>query len=125
MATVKFTEAHEWVAVDGEKATIGITDYAQDQLGDVVYIELPAVGADIDQGEEAAVVESVKAAAEVYTPVGGQITETNKQLAEDPSQLNTDAEGEGWMFKIKMADETEIEEMMDAKAYADYVAELD
>ena len=125
MATVKFTEAHEWVAVDGEKATIGITDYAQDQLGDVVYIELPAVGADIDQGEEAAVVESVKAAAEVYTPVGGQITETNKQLAEDPSQLNTVAEGEGWMFKIKMADETEIEEMMDAKAYADYVAELD
>ena len=123
MGTVRFTEAHEWIAVDGKEATIGITDYAQDQLGDVVYIELPQVGAEIAKGGEAAVIESVKAAAEVYTPAGGQVTAANELLSDDPSRLNADAEGEGWIFKIKLADAAEIDGLMNAEAYAAFVAE--
>lgn len=125
MATVRFTDQHEWIAVDGEEATVGISDYAQDQLGDVVYIELPEVGAKIDKGDEAAVVESVKAASEVYTPVTGQVTAANALLTDDPSQLNADAEGAGWIFKIRLADAAEIDNLMDAKAYAAFVADLE
>ncbi len=125
MATVKFTDQHEWIAVDGEQATVGISDYAQDQLGDVVYIELPEVGAKMDKGDEAAVVESVKAAAEVYTPASGQVTEANALLTDDPSRLNADAEGAGWIFKIRLVDAAEIDNLMDAEAYAAFVADLD
>jgi glycine cleavage system H protein len=125
MGTVRFTDQHEWIAVEGGEATVGITDYAQDQLGDVVYIELPQVGAEMAKGGEAAVVESVKAAAEVYTPAGGQVTAANELLNDDPSRLNADAEGEGWIFKIRLSDETEIDGLMNAEAYAAFVAELD
>ena len=124
MATVKFTKEHEWVRVEGEEGVVGITNYAQEQLGDMVFIEVPEVGAEIEKGAEAAVVESVKAANEVYSPIGGEVIEVNEDLAEDPSKVNTDAEGEGWMYRVKMSDPSELDDLMDVDAYKAYVEGL-
>ena len=119
-----FTEEHEWIDVEGDTATVGITDYAQEQLGDIVFVELPDVGAMVDKGKDAAVVESVKAASDVYAPISGEVTEANPALEEDPALVNTSAEEEGWFFKLTIGDKSELEGLMDAKAYAAFVAEL-
>ena len=125
MSTLRFTDDHEWIRMEGDVATVGITDYAQEQLGDVVFVELPDVGRNVVQHEEAAVVESVKAASEVYAPVSGEITEVNSGLADDPSPVNSDAYGAGWFMRIKMADESDVDGMMDEEAYGEFVAELE
>ena len=124
MSSMSFSKEHEWISVDGANAVVGITDYAQEQLGDVVFVELPDVGASLAKGGEAAVVESVKAASEIYAPVTGEVTEVNKALADDPGKINTDAMGEGWFFKIKLTDAAELEGLMDEAAYKAYVEEL-
>src|SRR5271168_116708 len=116
MSEVRFTDQHEWVRVDGDEATIGITKYAAEQLGDVVYVELPETGRKVGAGGEAAVVESVKAASEVYAPIGGEVTAVNDALAGDPSKVNADPEGEGWFFKLKLADKAEFARLMDQAA---------
>lgn len=125
MSTVKFTEDHEWVLVDGDTATIGITNYAQEQLGDVVFVELPDVGKEIEKGDEAAVVESVKAASEVYAPLSGEVIEINGVLDETPAKVNEDAEGAGWFVKMKLSDASELDELMDEAAYNTFTAGLD
>lgn len=125
MSTVKFTEEHEWVLVEGDVATIGISNYAQEQLGDVVFVELPEVGKELAKGDEAAVVESVKAASEVYAPITGEIVEINGALDETPAQVNEDAEGAGWFVKIKLSDASELNELMDEAAYNTFTAGLD
>jgi glycine cleavage system H protein len=125
MSTVKYTRDHEWISVDGKIATVGITDYAQEQLGDLVFVELPEIGKTFDQGESAAVVESVKAASEIYAPVGGEITEANGALGDAPEKVNEDATGDGWIFKMKIADTTELDELMDEAAYKDYLTSLE
>ena len=125
MATLKYTDQHEWLSIDGDVARVGITDYAQGQLGDVVFVELPESGAVFNQGDEAAVVESVKAAAEVYAPATGQITEANADLEASPELVNSDPQGTGWFFVIKLSDPSETETMMDEQAYKDFVAELE
>lgn len=124
MADVRFTSDHEWVRIEGDTGVVGITDYAQEQLGDIVFVELPAVGARLEKGAEAAVVESVKAASEVYAPVGGEIVAVNEALADDPGKVNTDAMGDGWFFKIRFADPGELEDLMKSAAYKDLVAGL-
>lgn len=120
MADRKYSEDHEWVEVEGETGMIGISDYAQEQLGDVVFVELPEVGKMLDRGDEASVVESVKAAAEVYAPVGGEVVEVNDALNGDPSLVNTDAFGDGWFAKLRLTDATELDELMDEAAYKTY-----
>ena len=125
MADRLYTKDHEWVDIEDGVATVGITDYAQEQLGDVVFVELPDVGRNVVQHEEAAVVESVKAASEVYAPVSGEVTEVNSGLADDPSPVNSDAYGGGWFMRIKMADESDVDGMMDEEAYGEFVAELE
>lgn len=120
--TMKFSKDHEWVTVEGGVATIGITNHAQEQLGDVVFVELPAVGKKVTQGGEAAVVESVKAASEVYAPVTGEVVAVNKDLEGDPSLVNRAAEGEGWFMKVKLANPSEIDALMDKAAYDALVA---
>ena len=120
MADRKYSEDHEWVEVEGETGMIGISDYAQEQLGDVVFVELPDVGKMLDRGDEAAVVESVKAAAEVYAPVGGEVVEVNDALNGDPSLVNTDAFGDGWFAKLRLTDPAELDELMDEAAYKTY-----
>ena len=117
MADRKYTEEHEWIYVSGETSTIGISDYAQEQLGDVVFVELPDVGKILDRGDEVAVVESVKAAAEVYAPVGGEVIEVNDALDGDPSLVNSDAFGDGWFVKLRLTDLAELDELMDEAAY--------
>ena len=112
-----FTEEHEWIDVDGETATVGITDYAQEQLGDVVFVEVPETGAEFSKGAEAAVVESVKAASDVYAPIAGTVLEGNGALEDEPELVNTAPEAEGWFFKLTIADKDELEGLMDAKAY--------
>ncbi len=112
-----FTEEHEWIDVDGDVATVGITDFAQGQLGDIVFVEVPDTGAELTKGGDAAVVESVKAASDVYAPVDGTVTEGNSQLEEDPALVNSDAEGEGWFFRMTLGDKSQLEGLMDAKAY--------
>jgi len=124
MAERKYSEDHEWVEVDGESGVIGISDYAQEQLGDVVFVELPKIGKVFDQRDEAAVVESVKAAAEVYTPVSGEVIEVNEELNNDPSLVNTDAFGEGWFVKLKLTDPTELDDLMDEETYTTFVKGL-
>jgi len=119
-----FTEDHEWIDVDGEIGTVGISDYAQGQLGDVVFVDVPADGRQLAKGDEAAVVESVKAASDVYSPVSGTVLEGNRALADDSSLVNSDPEGEGWFFKITLSDVDELEELMDETAYASFVAKL-
>ena len=119
-----FTEDHEWIDVEGDTATVGITDHAQEQLGDIVFVEVPKPGAVLAKGKEAAVVESVKAASDIYSPVGGTVTEGNAAIEEDPALVNSDAEGAGWFFRLTIADTAELEGLMDESAYRDFVAGL-
>ena len=119
-----FTEDHEWIDVEGDTATVGITDHAQEQLGDIVFVEVPKPGAVLAKGKEAAVVESVKAASDIYSPVGGTVTEGNSAIEDDPALVNSDAEGAGWFFKLTIADTAELEGLMDESAYRDFVAGL-
>jgi glycine cleavage system H protein len=119
-----FSEEHEWIEVDGETATIGITDYAQGQLGDIVFVEVPAAGTTLAKGKEAAVVESVKAASDVFAPVSGRVTEGNAALEDDPALVNTAPEGDGWFFKLTIADKGELDGLMDEAKYKDFVASL-
>jgi glycine cleavage system H protein len=120
-----FTTEHEWIEVDGDTATIGITDHAQSQLGDLVFVEVPAEGTELVKGKEAGVVESVKAASDVYSPVSGTVIESNSALEEDPSLVNSGAEGEGWFYRLTIADAAELDGLMDEAAYKEYVAGLD
>lgn len=118
--TTKYTEDHEWIKVDGDIGTVGISPYAAKQLGDVVYVELPEIGREMSKGDEAAVVESVKAASEVYAPIGGEVTEVNETLEDAPETVNASADGEGWFLKMKIADASELEALMDEAAYKTY-----
>ena len=120
---LKYTVSHEWVKIEGEKATIGITDYAQDNLGDVVFVELPKVGLDVEAAKEAAVIESVKTAADVYTPVSGKVTKVNSSLEKDPSIINSDPYGKGWIFEIEIGNKDDIEKLMDAQIYENKISE--
>lgn len=124
MSTLKFTDQHEWIRIDGDTGTVGITDYAAGQLGDVVYVELPDIGKTVKQAEETATVESVKAASEIYAPVGGSVTAVNEALAEKPELINQDPAGEGWFFKIAMSDGGEADKLMDEAAYKAFVEGL-
>ena len=117
-----YSKDHEWVAVEGDTATVGITDYAQGQLGDVVFVELPEVGKSFKQGAEAAVVESVKAASDVYAPISGEVLEINNELAGEPALVNSDAAGKAWFFKVKIADKSELNGLMDEAAYQKHIA---
>jgi glycine cleavage system H protein len=119
--TVKYTEEHEWISVDGDVATVGITNHAQEQLGDVVFVDLPAVGKAVSKGGPAAVVESVKAASDVYAPVTGEVVEVNADLSGDPALVNSQAEDKAWFMKIKLANKSELDGMMDKKAYDAFV----
>jgi glycine cleavage system H protein len=121
MADVKYTRDHEWIRLDGDVGVVGITTYAQSQLGDVVYVELPAVGKQLEKGAEAAVVESVKAASEVYSPVGGEVVAINDALEAAPATVNEDAEGKGWFLKLKLADPKQLDALMSAEEYQRYV----
>ena len=125
MATLKYTDQHEWVSVEGDTATVGITNYAQGQLGDVVFVELPEVGKSFATGDQAAVVESVKAAAEVYAPVSGEVIEVNDEIADKPQLVNEDAGGDGWFFKMRVEDAKELDSLMDEAEYAKFVKDLD
>ncbi|MEP6830703.1 MAG: glycine cleavage system protein GcvH [Rhizomicrobium sp.] len=124
MSEVRFTDQHEWVRLEGDEATIGITRHAAEQLGDVVFVELPQAGRKVGAGGEAAVVESVKAASEVYAPVGGEVTEANSALEAEPAKVNEDPEGAGWFFKLKLSDKAEFAKLMDAAAYQEFVKGL-
>ena len=120
---LKYAESHEWVLVEDGVATVGITDHAQDALGDLVYVEVPEVGAEFDAGDAAAVVESVKAASDVYAPVGGEVIAVNEALADAPELITDEPYGEGWIMRIRMSDDGELDELMDAEAYAERSAE--
>lgn len=119
-----FTDEHEWIDVEGDTATVGITDYAQEQLGDIVFVELPEVGAMLDKGGDAAVVESVKAASDVYSPITGEVMEANSALEDDPALVNSSPEEEGWFFKMSIGDTSELKGLMDANAYQAFVDSL-
>ena len=119
-----FTDEHEWIDVEGDSATVGITDYAQGQLGDIVYVELPAVGTVVEKGKDAAVVESVKAASDVYAPISGEVMEANGALEDDPALVNTSPEEAGWFFRMTIADHAELDGLMDAAAYKAFVDSL-
>ncbi len=123
MSAVRFSKDHEWIRLDGDIAVVGITDYAQQQLGDVVYVELPEIGRRVEKGKEAATVESVKAASEVYAPISGEVVAVNEALTGDPAQVNADAEGAGWFIKLRIADPKELDGLMDAPAYQAFVAQ--
>ena len=122
MSILRYTDDHEWARLEGDTVTVGITEFAQDQLGELVFVELPTVGAVVTQGDEAAVIESVKAAGEVKSPVGGTIMEINESLVDTPEKVNDDPMGEGWIYKVAIADQTEWESLMDEAAYAALVA---
>lgn len=124
MAETKYTKEHEWIRLDGDSATVGITDYAQKQLGDIVYVELPAVGKKVTKGGDAAVVESVKAASEVYAPISGEVTAVNEALGANPALVNSSPGGDGWFFRLKPSDPNELKELMDQAGYAKYVEGL-
>jgi glycine cleavage system H protein len=124
MSQVRFTKDHEWIKIDGNIGTVGITQFAQGQLGDIVFVEVPAAGKAVKAGGEAAVVESVKAASEVYSPVSGTIKEGNPKLPDAPETVNSDPEGAGWFFKIELSDIKELDGLMDQAAYAKFVEEL-
>ena len=124
MSTVKYTKEHEWVRVEDDVATIGITNYAQEQLGDVVFVELPEVDAEVEPGNEFAVVESVKAASEVYAPVSGEVVAVNDELTGAPETVNADPGGKGWFVKIKLGDKAQLDKLMDDAAYKKFVADL-
>lgn len=119
---LRYNPSHEWVRLDGEIATIGITDHAQEELTDVVFVELPAVGRAVDAGDPTAVVESVKAASDIYAPVGGEVVEVNPAVENDPSLVNTDPYGDGWIFKIRVKDTSAVDSMMDAAAYQAHIS---
>src|ERR1043166_6409979 len=122
--TTRYTKDHEWIRLDGDTAIVGITEHAQSQLGDVVYVELPEVGKKVAAGDEAAVVESVKAASEVFAPAGGEVVAVNAALADAPATVNEDAEGKGWFLKLNIKDTAGLEKLMSAEQYKDYVATL-
>lgn len=122
MSERRYSSEHEWVVVEGDVATVGISDFAQEQLGDVVFVELPEVGKRIAKGDEAAVVESVKAASEVYAPLSGEVVEVNSALADDPAQVNSDATGKGWFVRIRFANGGELDGLMDEAAYGKFTA---
>jgi glycine cleavage system H protein len=124
MATLRYTNEHEWIRLEGDVATVGITNHAQTQLGDIVYVELPAVGKKVAKGDEAAVVESVKAASEVYAPVGGEVIAVNGDLEGSPATVNQDAEGAGWFLKLKVVDAAEVEQLMTPEQYKDYLESI-
>ena len=123
MTVLRFTRDHEWIRIEGDLAVVGITDYAQSQLGDVVYVELPEIGRRVEKGKEAAVVESVKAASEVYAPVSGEVAEVNEEIAADPAKVNADPMGEGWFMKLRLADPQELDGLLDETAYQRFVEE--
>lgn len=114
---LKYTEEHEWLELLGDEATVGITEFAVSQLGDIVFVELPQVGSEFDANEDAAVVESVKAASDIYAPASGTVTEVNSAITENPELVNEDPEGEGWFFKLKLSDPSECDELLDASEY--------
>jgi glycine cleavage system H protein len=124
MAEIRFTKEHEWIRLEGDTGTVGITDYAQGQLGDVVFVEVPEVGKKVSKGAQAAVVESVKAASEVYAPASGEVTAANTALADNPGLVNSSAMGDGWFFKLRLSNKAELAELMDEAAYKTYVAGL-
>lgn len=123
MSNLRFSEEHEWVSVDGDVATVGISNFAQEQLGDVVFVELPEIGRAVNRGDEVAVVESVKAASEIYTPLTGEIVEVNGALANEPAMVNESPEADGWFFRLRMSDAGEVNELMDAAAYQTFIDE--
>ncbi len=122
--TLYFTTEHEWIRVEGDTATVGISNHAQEALGDIVFAEVPEAGAQLTKGQEAAVVELVKAASDVYAPVSGEVIEGNQAVADEPALINSDPEGEGWFFKLKLADPGELDGLMDEAAYRDWVKTL-
>ena len=124
MSEVRYTDQHEWISLEGDEATVGITKYAAESLGDVVFVELPASGKTVAAGGEAAVVESVKAASDIYAPAGGTVTSANSALEKEPSKVNEDPEGAGWFFKMKLNDKAEFAKLMDATAYGKFVESL-
>ena len=121
---VYFTKEHEWVRVEGDTATVGISNHAQEALGDIVFAEVPDAGRKVSKGQEAAVVESVKAASDVYAPVSGEVVEGNQALADDPSIVNSDPEGEGWFFKVRLDNPSELDGLMDENAYREWIKTL-
>lgn len=123
--TTYYTKEHEWVRIEGDLATVGISDHAQGQLGDVVFVELPPVGKQVSQGDQTAVVESVKAASEIYAPLAGEVVEANTALEENPGLVNQEPEGQGWFFKLRVSDTSAVSELMDRAAYDAYLATLD
>ncbi len=122
--TLYFTREHEWIKVDGDTATVGISNHAQEALGDIVFTEVPDTGKQLAKGQEAAVVESVKAASDIYSPVSGEVAEANQAVVDDPSLVNKDPEGEGWFFKLKLSDTGELDGLMDETSYRDWVKTL-
>ena len=124
MSEVRYSKDHEWVKVDGDTATVGITHYAQEQLGDVVFVELPEIGKKVEQGKELATVESVKAASEVYAPISGEVVEVNSALTDAPATVNEEAQGKGWFAKLKIADKGQLAGLMDEAAYKKFVEGL-
>lgn len=125
MSELRYSKDHEWVRLEGDIAVVGISDYAQEQLGDVVYVELPEVGKQVDRGSEAAVVESVKAASEVFAPVGGEVVDVNESLNDDPSLVNSDPTGKGWFLRLRVADPSQLDDLMSGEAYQDFVESLE
>lgn len=121
MSVIGFSKDHEWVELDGDIGTVGISDYAQEQLGDIVFVELPEVGRTVAKGDEFAVVESVKAASEIYAPMTGEVVEVNEALNEEPATVNDDAQGAGWIVKIRVTDSSEFDDLMDDEAYAEFL----
>ncbi|HQS96603.1 MAG: glycine cleavage system protein H [Novosphingobium sp. 35-62-5] len=119
-----FTKDHEWIAVEGSEATVGISDYAQSQLGDITFVEVPGAGSEVSMGDSASVVDSVKAASDVYAPVSGKVTVANAALEDQPELVNTDPEGEGWLWKMTLSDPAELEGLMDEASYQAFIAEL-
>ena len=119
--SIKYSEDHEWISIDNSIGTVGITNFAQEQLGDVVFVEIPEVGTQLKQGDEVGIVESVKAASEIYTPVSGEVTEVNSSLEDTPEKVNSDPTGAGWFFKIKLSNQAELDQLMDDAAYMAFI----
>jgi len=122
--TIRYTKEHEWVRTEGDEAVIGISDYAQSQLGEIVFVELPDTGSQLNKGDQASVIESVKAASEIYAPVSGEVTETNGDLEAEPAKVNEDSTGAGWLFKVRLSEPSELDELMEDADYKGYVEEL-
>ena len=125
MSGRKYTQQHEWIEVEDDIGTVGISDHAQEQLGELVYVELPKVGTTVDKGDQVAVVESVKAASEVYAPAGGEVVEVNETLNDQPGLVNTDATGDGWVARLKLSDPDDLDDLMDEAAYKEYLETLE